>query len=69
MVLSLKAYNKAKVWKTTFTKQSLFSHKKVIIVFIKYRNINNAKVGEVYEKVNGEYVYNSEITIQLKEII
>ena len=30
---------------------------------------NNAKVGEVYEKVNGEYVYNSEITIQLKEII
>lgn len=30
---------------------------------------NNAKVGAVYEKVNGEYVYNSEITIQLKEII
>ena len=30
---------------------------------------NNAKVGEVYEKVNGEYVYNSEITIQLKKII
>ena len=30
---------------------------------------NNAKVGEVYEKVNGEYVYNSEITIQLKQII
>ena len=30
---------------------------------------NNAKVGEVYEKVNGEYVYNSEITIQFKEII
>ena len=37
--------------------------------FIKYRNINNAKVREVYEKVNEEYVYNSEITIQLKEII
>ena len=30
---------------------------------------NNAKVREVYEKVNGEYVYNSEITIQLKQII
>ena len=30
---------------------------------------NKAKVGEVYEKVNGEYVYNSEITIQLKQII
>ena len=42
---------------------------KVIIVFIKYRNINNAKVGEVYEKVNGEYVYNPEITMELNKII
>jgi len=29
---------------------------------------SNAKVGEVYEKINGEYVYNSDITIKLKEI-
>lgn len=29
----------------------------------------NAKVGEVYEKVNGEYIYNSDITTELKEIM
>ena len=30
---------------------------------------NNAKVGEVYEKVDGEYVYNPDMTIKLKEIM
>lgn len=30
---------------------------------------NNAKVGDVYEKINGEYVYNPDITAKLKEII
>lgn len=30
---------------------------------------NNAKVGDVYEKIDGEYVYNSDITAKLKEII
>lgn len=29
----------------------------------------NAKVGEVYEKVDGKYIYNEDITIELKEII
>lgn len=29
---------------------------------------NKAKVVDVYEKVNGEYVYKLEITIQLKGI-
>lgn len=29
----------------------------------------NAKIGDVFEKVNGEYVYNPDITNQLKEII
>ena len=29
----------------------------------------NAKVGEVYEKVNGKYIYNSDITAKLKEIM
>lgn len=29
----------------------------------------NAKVGEVYEKVNGEYIYNSDITTELKGIM
>lgn len=30
---------------------------------------NNAKVGDVYEKINGKYVYNPDITAKLKEII
>ena len=30
---------------------------------------NNAKVGDVYEKIDGEYVYNRDITAKLKEII
>ena len=30
---------------------------------------NNAKVGDVYEKIDGEYVYNPDITAKLKEII
>lgn len=30
---------------------------------------NNAKIGEVYEKVNGKYVYNNDITLELKEIV
>ena len=30
---------------------------------------SNAKIGDVFEKVNGKYVYNSDITIKLKEII
>lgn len=29
----------------------------------------NAKVGDVYEKVDGKYVYNDDITIELKEIM
>lgn len=29
---------------------------------------NGARVGEVYEKVDGEYVYNSDITIELNKI-
>ena len=29
----------------------------------------DAKIGEVYEKINGEYIYNSNITTELKEII
>lgn len=29
---------------------------------------NNAKVGDVYEKIDGEYVYNPDITDKLKEI-
>jgi len=29
----------------------------------------NAKVGEVYEKVNGEYIYNPDITTELKGIM
>lgn len=28
----------------------------------------NAKVGEVYEKIDGNYIYNSDITNKLKEI-
>lgn len=28
----------------------------------------NAKVGDVYEKVDGKYIYNSDITAKLKEI-
>lgn len=28
----------------------------------------NAKVGEVYEKINGEYVYNEEVTKELNNI-
>lgn len=27
-----------------------------------------AKVGEVYEKVNGEYIYNPDVTNKLREI-
>lgn len=27
----------------------------------------NAKVGEVYEKINGKYIYNPEITIELNK--
>ena len=30
---------------------------------------NNAKVGDVYEKIDGEYVYNPDITTKLKEIV
>ena len=30
---------------------------------------SNARVGEVYEKVNGEYVYNPKITMELNKII
>ena len=30
---------------------------------------NNAKIGEVYEKVDGKYVYNNDITLELKEIV
>ena len=30
---------------------------------------NNAKVGDVYEKVNGEYVYNPDITMELEKIM
>lgn len=30
---------------------------------------NNAKVGDVYEKIDGEYVYNPDITAKLKEIV
>ena len=30
---------------------------------------NNAKIVEVYEKVNGKYVYNNDITLELKEIV
>lgn len=30
---------------------------------------SNAKIGEVYEKVDGKYIYNDDITIELKEII
>lgn len=29
----------------------------------------NANVGDVYEKVDGKYIYNSDITSKLKEII
>lgn len=29
----------------------------------------NAKIGEVYEKVNGKYIYNKNITAELKEIM
>lgn len=29
----------------------------------------NVKIGEVYEKINGKYVYNPSITAKLKEII
>lgn len=29
----------------------------------------NSKVGEVYEKIDGQYIYNSEITIELDKII
>lgn len=29
----------------------------------------NAKVGEVYEKVNGEYIYNSDITTELNNFL
>lgn len=29
----------------------------------------NAKIGEVYEKVDGKYIYNDDITIKLKEIM
>ena len=28
----------------------------------------NAKVGDVYEKIDGEYIYNPDITIQLSKI-
>lgn len=28
----------------------------------------NAKIGEVYEKIDGNYIYNSDITNKLKEI-
>ena len=28
----------------------------------------NAKIGEVYEKIDGNYIYNSDITAKLKEI-
>ena len=28
----------------------------------------NAKVGDVYEKIDGKYIYNSDITAKLKEI-
>ena len=30
---------------------------------------DDAKVGNVYEKIDGKYVYNSEITMELSEII
>ena len=30
---------------------------------------NNAKVGDVYEKIDGESVYNPDITAKLKEIV
>lgn len=30
---------------------------------------NNAKVGDVYEKIDGEYIYNPDITAELKEIM
>lgn len=30
---------------------------------------NNAKVGDVYEKIDEEYVYNPDITSKLKEIM
>lgn len=30
---------------------------------------NNARVGEVYEKINGEYIYNQNITAKLEEIM
>lgn len=30
---------------------------------------SDAKIGEVYEKINGKYVYNSDLTAKLKEII
>lgn len=30
---------------------------------------NNAKVGEVYENVDGKYIYNPDVTNKLKEII
>lgn len=29
---------------------------------------NNAKVGEVYEKIDGKYVYNQEITMEVNNI-
>ncbi len=29
----------------------------------------NAKIGEVYEKIDGKYIYNSDITAKLKEIM
>lgn len=29
----------------------------------------NAKVGEVYEKINGQYVYNSKITEEINKIV
>ena len=29
---------------------------------------NNAKVGEVYEKIDGKYIYNFDMTAKLKEI-
>ena len=29
----------------------------------------NAKIGEVYEKINGKYIYNKNITAELKEIM
>ena len=30
---------------------------------------DNAKIGDVYEKIDGKYIYNLDITLKLKEII